>query len=276
MALHDVIREQLFVQWLSPDNHDEFSAVSRRLADHFQPRVDDQGTARTAKENSFVFHAIGANVEEGFKQFRLLYRERRAQLRTSDCEVLVRLAGEYSPTLREDLRAWLAYDEAELASDAHDWPRALGLLDKFLKQFVQPTPRFFAFLRLASVLRQTNQFEAAEKACSEAVESAARSSDPVPMHLVHFELGLIHRDQGRVDEAIKSLETAIRLAKASGDPIEVVAASNSLGTMLSQISPVEAISILRTCLEWLNPERDKARVAQIYNNLALAHENRGE
>jgi tetratricopeptide (TPR) repeat protein len=276
LALHDVVRQQLFTQWLAPDRIEEFAAISRRLVLHFQPRASDNAVERGAKEYSFVFHLIGADFDEGFKHFRLLYQERREQLRTSDCEVLVRLLREYRPALPARLRAWLSYYEAEIASDARDWPRASSELKGILAQDLTPDIRSMALLRLGSVLRQSGQLADAQVACTEALDLARVSNgEGAPLHLVQYEIGLIARDQGDVERAQASLSESIRLARIVNDRLDIIAASNSLGTLLSRISPHEAIGIFEECLKLLDPARDGVRIAQVLNNLALAHANAG-
>jgi tetratricopeptide (TPR) repeat protein len=46
--------------------------------------------------------------------------------------------------------------------------------------------------------------------------------------------------------------------------------------LLSRISPREAIGIFEECLKLLNPAGDGVRIAQIFNNLALAYANAGD
>jgi tetratricopeptide (TPR) repeat protein len=97
-----------------------------------------------------------------------------------------------------------------------------------------------------------------------------------PRYLLQYELGLIARDKGDIDRARSRLNEAISLAKAAGAQTDVIAASNSLGTLLLRISPREAMGIFTECMALLTPDRDGLRIAQILNNLAIACANVGE
>jgi tetratricopeptide (TPR) repeat protein len=281
LALHDVIREQLFQQWLLPERRDEFSSVSRRLAQYYEPDQSTTAVERAAKENGFVFHMYGADPDEGFKCFQLLYAKRREQLNTSGCAILVRLLREYDTSLSSTHSGWLTFYEAEIASDSRDWLRAQNLLNNLLAKDIAPNLRSMALLRLGSVLRQSGHFKDAEAACLQALKLidgslSVHMDGGASLHLVHYQLGLIARDQGDVERARKFLEDAVRLAKAARIQTDVVAASNSLGTLLLRDSPREAIRIFTECVNLLSPLRDGVRIAQIMNNLAIAHANAGE
>jgi tetratricopeptide (TPR) repeat protein len=282
LALHDVIRQQLFRQWLAPEKKEGFSSVSRRLAQYYQPEGSATAVEREVKENSFVFHMVGAEINEGFKHFQLLYKERREHLNTSGCAILVRLMREYDTVLPSARRAWLTFYEAEIAGDTRDWPRARKLLDDLLAQDITPNLRSMALLRFASVSRQSGVLKNAQAACVEALQllkehrSGVDTGDYAALHLVRYEQGLIARDQGDVEHAQDHLNDAIRLARAAGAQTDVVAASNSLGTLLLRISPHEAVRIFTDCMKLLTPTQDGLRIAQILNNLAIAHANAAE
>jgi len=274
LALHDVVRRQFFLQWLRPENRSEFTAVSRRLAQFFQPGEQDTAAQRSKKENSFVYHLIGADQEEGFKHFRLLYGDYRSQLQTSNCEVLVRLLAEYEPVLSDRLKHWLTYFQAEVAADAHDWACSDQLLDGLLQLSLDPDLRAAARLRRGSVLREIRRYDEAQTSCNEALRlSEAIPNDAPPLHLIHYELGLIARDRGNITNARTHLDESLRLAKAAHNRVDIAAVTNSLATLLLMVSPEKAIGILDESLKLLDPDRDAVRVAPILNNLAIAHAN---
>ena len=75
LALHDVVRKQLFAQWLMPERRIEFSAVSRRLADYYRSEADDNTIATVLKSNVYLFHLLGADLVEGFTEFQRRYAE---------------------------------------------------------------------------------------------------------------------------------------------------------------------------------------------------------
>jgi tetratricopeptide (TPR) repeat protein len=282
LALHDIVRQQLFQQWLLPERRDEFLAVSRRLAQHYLPQPEATAVERAANENNFVFHMVGADLDEGFKHFQLLYRERRERSNTSGCAILVRLVREYESILQSRHLAWLTFYEAEIAGDARDWQRAKAGLSSLIAGETPPALRSMVLLRLASVQRQSGELADAETSCLEALKLLDGEPFPVDMasgatrYQIQYELGLVARDNGDVERARSRLDEAISLARAAGARIDVVAASNSLGTLLLRISPREAIGIFTECLALLTPDRDGVRIAQILNNLAIAYANAGE
>jgi len=277
LALHDVVRRQLFTQWLLPEHREEFSAASRRLSTHFQPQASDTSMARSTKERSSVFHLVGADMEEGFRRFQQLYREHREQFRPGECEILVRLVHEYDVVLNETLQMWLSYYDAELAADTRDWRRAADLLTSLLTRGVESRLYALSQLTLGYVLRQMRDFDSAEAACRSALKLATElNSEDVPIHSIEYQLGLIARDRGRVDAARTWLEKAIRSATAADKRMGVIAAGNSLGTLLFRIAPQEAIDLFERCLDQLSPERDGLLFARVVNNLATVYADIGE
>jgi tetratricopeptide (TPR) repeat protein len=299
LALHDIVRQQLFQQWLLPNRREEFSAASRRLAHYYQPDSSATAVERTAKENSFVFHMVGADPEEGFKHFQSLYKKRREQLNINECAILVRLIREYETSLPSTHRAWLTLYEAEIASDTRDWPRAQRLLRDLLATEITPSFRSMALLRLGSALRQSGQLKDA-KACLETLKtfdqnlsvsdvgggttltlfdtgpSVSDMDRGAPQHLVHYELGLIARDQGDMARARACFDKAISLGEAAHAQKDIVAVKNSMGTLLLRASPHEAIGMFMECLALLTGSEDGIRMAWIFNNLAIAHSNARE
>jgi hypothetical protein len=102
-----------------------------------------------------VFHLLGADIIEGFGEFRRLYKERRDEARFSECDALVRLLREYEAILGTQERGWLRYYEAEVAIDSRDWSRAKQDLLAVLGERVPADLRSVALLALGSVLRRS-------------------------------------------------------------------------------------------------------------------------
>jgi tetratricopeptide (TPR) repeat protein len=275
-ALHDVIRKQLFEQWLTADRRTEFSAVSRRLATHFLPQANDNAVSRVAEQNTYVFHLLGADLAEGFETFQQTYDTRRKQGRFSDGEALLRLLTEYQSILGPRERAWLTYYEAEIATDRRDWTGALNRLEDLVAQNLPDDLKSKTLLALGAVLRQFCRFDDARLRCNEALQYAesARGSG-ASLQFIHDELGKIERDYGNFEEARRQFEQALELAKSEGDDGDRAVAYNSLGTLLLKPFPAEAAGMFEECLNLLDPERARER-ARVLNNLAIAKSNLGD
>ena len=274
--LHDVVRQQLFAQWLTPERRETFSAASARLADFFRPQANDNAVVAATKQLSRLFHLLGADLGQGFREFQSVYQARREQGRFSECEALVRLLREYASMLGPRERNWLAYYQAEIADDNRDWPRAVERLEALLAQDLPDELRSLALLRSGSVLRRLGRFAQAQARCLEALQLAGRLGGGAAPHLIHHELGLIARDSNDFEGAREQLERAIDLAKAAGDRLDVVIAYNSLGTLLRKPAPRDAARLFHECLALLDPKRDSLRIAQVLNNLGMANADIGE
>jgi tetratricopeptide (TPR) repeat protein len=275
-ALHDVVRDQLFRAWLTPEARPEFAAASRRLAEHY--RTSAAGTAAAvARQRAYIFHQLGADLDDGFREFQRAYQERRDQSRFGECESLVRLLHEYEPMLGSPQRDWLRYYDAEIADDNRQLAQASEHLEMLLREPIPDEVRCAALLRLGSLRRRTGHLEAAERRCRECLDLAARlATGGAPARLVHNELGIIARDRGDFDKARRELELALELAKAEGDRGDLAVAYNSYGTLLLKPSPSEAVAALDACLKLLDPQQDGLRFAQVLNNLGLASADLGK
>jgi tetratricopeptide (TPR) repeat protein len=270
LTLHDVTRQQLFAQWLMPERRKEFSAASARLVELYRERANDTAVETAAKQTSRLFHLLGADPEEGFRQFQSAYQARRDQGRFSDCEALLRLLQEYEPVLDSDKRGWLIYYQAEIADDNRNLVRAIESLDELRSRSLPLRLRSRVLLRSASVLRRLGRLDQARARCVEALELADGPEPGGVRHLIHHELGLIARDNNDFEGARAELERAIKLAKAASSSRDVVIACNSLGTLLLKPVPRDALKLFRECLLLLDPEQDKLRMAQVLNNLGMA------
>jgi tetratricopeptide (TPR) repeat protein len=276
LALHDVVREQLFRAWLTPERHAEFAAASQRLAEHYRSPAGATAAA-AVRQRAYIFHLLGADLDNGFREFQRVYRERRDQSRFSECESLVRLLHEYEPALGPGQRAWMRYYEAEVADDNRQLAQAAERLETLLRETIPDEVRCMALLRLGSLRRRMGQFEAAERRCRECLKLSARlATGGTPARLVHNELGIVARDRGDFDEARRELELALDLAKAEGDCADLAMAYNSYGTLLLKPAPREAVAALDACLKLLDPRKDGVRIAQVLNNLGLAYADLGE
>lgn len=270
LVLHDVARQELFSQWLSPEHRQEFAAASARLVTFYQPDEHDSPVEAAIRQTSRLFHLLGADPEAGLREFQIAYQSRRSQGRFGDCESLLRLLREYEPALEGEQRNWLDYYRAEVADDNRDLNAALAILDRLRRASPAPALRSMVLLRSASVLRRLERLPEAESCCREALHVLDGVERSPIRHLVHHELGLIARDHGDFEEARTQLTRAIELAKAASSRGDVVVAYNSLGTLLRKPEPREALNLFRECLDLLDPELDKLRMAQVLNNLGLA------
>ena len=268
LALHNIVRSELFATWLQPEHRDEFSTLSRRLAEHYRPQADDSPADVAGKENALLFHLIGADLAEGFAAFQRAYDERRRQARFGECEALVRLLREYRAILGTNELAWLGYYEAEIATDSRDWQRALQNLEQLDIERLPVDLKAPSMLLQGFVLRRLKRLREARERCNSAIAFASSASAPDMTFGVRLELGMIARDDGDFDTARSEIEMAI--AAAGGDKLNLAIARNSLGTLLRKPSPKEAVACFRQSLILLDPKRDGVRIAQVLNNLAMA------
>jgi tetratricopeptide (TPR) repeat protein len=276
LALHDVVRDQLFREWLTLERRSEFADASRRLADHYRAPAGPTAAA-AVRERAYIFHLLGADLDEGFREFQRLYQERRDKSRFSECESLIRLLHEYEPVVDPSQRAWIRYYEAEIADDNRQLAQATERLETLLRETIPDDVRCMALLRLGSLRRRLGQFEAAEIRCRECLELSARlTTGGAPARLVHNELGIIARDRGDFDAARRELKFALELAKTEGDCADLAVAYNSYATLLLKPAPREAVAALDACLKLLDPQHDGVRIAQVLNNLGLAYADLGE
>lgn len=275
-ALHDLVREQMFERWLGAERRDEFSAVSRRLVEHFSrsPSVIDEQAEANA--SIVVFHKLGIDVESGFAAFRALYRDFRSASRYSAADALVRLVGEYRRVLPPAEMAWLTYCEAESAADSRNPARAAALLDELMKQDLPGELSLRVRVRLAAALRAMNRFEDAETQAEQALRLSSSEREARPLlHLAYQELGSIARQRGDLDAAELNLGKAIALARESGDRLAVARAYDSLGMMFLRVAPWRAIEMHESCIAYLDRQTDAVRMAQVLNNLGMAYANVG-
>ncbi len=277
LALHDVVRDQLFRAWFTPERRAEFAAASRRLAEHFHTSAGAITAAAAERQRAYIFHLLGADLDEGFSEFQRVYQGRRDQSRFSECDSLVRLLHEYEPVLDPNARAWMRYYEAEIADDNRQLAKAAGHLEMLLRETIPDEVRSMSLFRLGSLRRRMGQFEVAERHCRECLElSAQLTTGGTPARLIHNELGIVARDRGDFDEARRELQLALELANAEGDRADLAVAYNSYGTLLLKPAPREAITALDACLQLLDPQRDGVRIGQVLNNLGLAYADLSE
>jgi tetratricopeptide (TPR) repeat protein len=275
LQLHDIVRHQLFLQWLSEENRSEFITLSSRLAAFFCSQDADTAAA-VERQHSRLFHLIGAEPEKGFSDFQCYYQERREQSRFTECEALVQLVGEYRTVLSPHHAAWLRYYEAEILDDNRDWSDAIQHFELLLQDELPADLRSKALLRLASTLRKLKRFDEADIKCLECLDLAeGLDSGGAPLHLIHHERGIVARDRGDFGEAQEQLKVALERAKAEGNSLDVAMVYNSLGTLLLKTMPTEAVAAFEECLKILDPNRDGVRIAQVLNNVAVASANLG-
>jgi tetratricopeptide (TPR) repeat protein len=270
LMLHDVVRQQLFAQWLLPERREEFITVSSRLVDFYHEKKDDVPVEAAAKRTSRLFHLLGADLEEGFRQFQSAYQTLRDQGRFSRCEALLRLLLEYESALAIHQRDWLTYYRAEIADDNRNLSGAIESLDALRARSLPARLRSLVLLRSGSVLRRLGRLDEARARCQEALTIVDGPEAGGVRHLIHHELGLIARDRNDFEGARAELGRAIELAKAESGRRDVIIAYNSLGTLLLKPAPREALKLFNECLLLLDPEQDKLRIAQVLNNLGMA------
>lgn len=275
LALHDIVRGQIFARWLAPERRTEFAAISDRLVAHFEIEAIAPEAAEST-ELALLFHRIGSDPDAGFRALEDTYRSWRETARYGAAAALVRLAGEYRKLLTPDQLAWLSFYEAEVAFDGRDLAGATGRLTEMAAGPLATPLAIRAALLLSNVLRQEGRAAAALPHARRALDLALTPEGGSLLHRVHLELGAIAREQGEVDDAIRELRWAVEAAKAAGDRLALASAYNSLGTLLGRSEPRAAIDSMEAAAALLTKEGDAARRAQLLNNLGIAYGNAGE
>jgi tetratricopeptide (TPR) repeat protein len=271
LALHDVIRRQLFAWWLQPERRGEFEAASRRLTEFFELRLAEQPDSLSL-QNSIIFHSLGASLNEGFTKFRQVFEQRRDRSQFSNAEALLPLVREYSAILSHSQISQLIYCEVESALDGRDWNRVL----LWAKQLdIQDTPvelRYMLLFYIGIACRKLRHFDEARDSCEKSILLANNLGHP-STHLIYNELGLIARDEGNYDEAKKCFESALSLALSQSTSRDVAMAYNSLGTLMIRTEPEQALTMFEQAFSRLNKQSDSFSVAQVLNNKAIAYAN---
>jgi len=273
LMIHDQSRRVLFRKWLDPGQRNEFTAISARLVEFFTERAREaQASEKEALERRRMFHLIGLDQDRGLEEFERLCRERRHQLRLTECESLVTLVHEYDPVLTPENDVRLAYHEAKLAADRRDWDRAKVLFESMVENVsTPPTYTIKALNRLGMLHAELRQWPVAIEYYRRAKDLAAKRGDP-QVYRTLLGLGAAYRDSDNPEEAKRLLDEGIALAEKSRSFFGVAVGYNSLGMLHRRLNDIQgAIGDYKKSLENLDLAQEKFRRGQVLCELGAAH-----
>lgn len=273
-ALNNGVRRHIFSQWLKPEVAEEFSSVSRRLADFFGARADHlQGEAAETARHIGMFHLLGADRKSGFREFELLNRRARHNGLQSECSQLIRLVHEYDAVLSSCYRLWLAYHEAKLSADLRDLDEAEVGYQQILRDPASPPElRSTTYVRLGYVHKERQNWDAAIRCYEQGLAIAERAEGvrhTIPRILCDLAGAIANR--GDLARAEKLLNRSVELAREQQNPSRLALAYNSLGMLaLKRREADAAIHAFKKSLDAL-PKAEQVRMGQVYNNLGIAY-----
>ena len=280
LALHEESRRHLFGQWLTDEA--ALRVPSGRLVEHFEKQITELERSSASAgtdpaENAArrrMFHLIGASRADGLAEFEHLCRERREQLRLSECETLIKLVHEYEQVLTPLEKSILAYHEAKLAADRHKWKVAEDLFQRVLKNENVPLQlRVKTHCRLGIINDAQRRWSEAIRWFNQGLELADSRPEcsEQTVHL-HLNLGSTYRDAGEMERAEELLQKGIVLAREAGETSSLADGYNSLGTLYLKLNDNRrAIEAYDNSLQYLDEYADRFRRAQVYNNLGNAY-----
>jgi len=279
-AIRDDSRHYLFKQWLKSENHEEFVAVSRRLAQHFEVHMQESPIGQ--RENCVLrhmFHCAGADLNKGFDTFTELWRQSYRQSRSNTCAALLNLIHEYDSVLETSQSLWLVNFEATLLIDAYELDSARSKLDELL---ASPTTRNDQHL-LAETLRCKAEIESklgnwdeAIRYLMLAIESGHNLTD-IEKYMLYHAQAVAHRENGDLKNAETHFLACLKIAQNIGEPSIIAKSHNGIGTLnLKKGDFKAAIEAFNKALTALEAAAERFSLAPIYNNLGLATQRMGD
>jgi tetratricopeptide (TPR) repeat protein len=276
LSVHERWRRPLWAWWLREEQRPEFVALSRSLADWFDGLEKSEisgGQRREVPARKRMFHRIGCDPDKGIAEFESLCRTARHNWAFPECNLLIRLVKEYEPVLNPRQRAILGYHEGKLASDLHEWERALATFRSVeADPAVGAVVQIKAMVRAAHALRNLGRNQEALKKLQEARDRTASSGDAAALSWrVHYELGEVFRDLGDLDRAERTLRVALDEAGKASEEAELAGVLSSLGTVQSRLrNTSQAIESFQLSLKYLERSGEALRTGAVLNNLGVA------
>lgn len=275
MSVHERWRRPLWAWWLREEQRPEFVALSRSLADWFdaQEKSETGDQLREVPARKRMFHRIGCDPDQGIAEFESLCRAARHNWAFPECTLLIRLAKEYEPILNPRQRAVLGYHDGKLASDLHEWERALTA---FRSVEAEPAAgavlQIKAMVRAAHALRNLKRNDEALKELQAAQDRIPSSKDTAALSWrVLYELGEAHRDVGDLDGAERALRAALDEAEKTHEEGVMAGVLSSLGTVQSRLRNTnQAIESFQLSLKYLERSGEALRTGAVLNNLGVA------
>jgi tetratricopeptide (TPR) repeat protein len=275
LIMHDQSRRYLFRQWLEPERQTEFVAVSGRLAEFFMRKAEE---AETNERESFqrrrMFHLIGFDQNRGVDHFEQLCRDRRKELRLTECECLIKLVHEYDQVLTPYNRIRVVYAEGKLAADLRDWDRAKALFESMDDDSVPSEYHIKALNRLGAVHAELRKLDVAILYYDRGRNRAIKQGDPYVFRTL-LNLGSAHRDSGNLRKAEELLDEGIALANKAQSFFSVAVGYNSLGMLHRRLNDIpRAIRDYEQSLKNLQRAGEKFQRGQVLSELGTAYTER--
>lgn len=276
LSVHERWRRPLWAWWLREEQRPEFIALSRSLADWFDGLEQSEtggGQRHEVLARKRMFHRIGCDPDKGIAEFEALCRTARHNWAFSECNLLIRLVKDYEPILNPRQRAVLGYHEGKLASDLHEWERALTA---FRSVEAEPAAgavlQIKAMVRAAHALRNLGRNDEALKELREARDRIPSGNGTAALSWrVLYELGEAYRDLGDLDRAERALRAALDEAGKTNEEAELAGVLSSLGTVQSRLrNTSQAIESFQLSLKYLERSGEALRTGAVLNNLGVA------
>lgn len=280
LLMHDAARQYLVGWWLSEDRRADFRETSLRLTRYYRNSSTAAPTAERPRFNrEAIFHAIGADPEDGFPQFEQTFRRERYRYALSECARLIRLVREYGMLLSPEQRLWLEYHDGKLLTDLYSYPEAEEKLQGILRAAAVPAELEIRVLyRLGLLNNERRAWRDSIDYLRRSVRSAAFGSvDPQMVHRILDALGTALREGQEINEAETVLNEELKLAKRLGDDSALARSYNSIGLLhRKRNDALPAIEAFEKSLAHLQKRNEHFKLAQVYNNLGLAWADKGD
>ena len=225
-----------------------------------------------------MYHMLGANQADGFKEFERLLGRARYQRRFSECAALARLVRDYDAVLTPEHKIWLIYHEGKLAADRSQTDLAEQLFEQVLDgDGAPPLAQAAALMRIGNLKHRAWKLDEAESLYgrSLALAESHESARSLLARLKH-DLGVVCRDRNDYIRARTYLLEAQTLSKQQGDYHIYPTILNSLGRLYTNLHQYEkAINSFTEGLAELEARGETFEIATVCSNLANAHLEKG-
>lgn len=281
-SLHDQARQELFEWWLTKADAAQFAYLSMSLVTLFSETLaalsESDGETYETLLRKRMYHLIGAEQAQGFKEFERLLSRARYQRRFSECAALVNLVHDYDAVLNDEHKGWLTYHEGKLAADRNQCETAEQLFQDVLGMAgASSLTKAAALMRLGNLKYRASQMEEAKRLYLQSMELAeSHESGRCILARIKHDLGVVHRDTQNCTCAQTLFEEGLDLAKAECDVHIQATILNSLGRLYTDSRRFdEGIMAFTEGLAILESIGDRFEIATLCSNLANAHMERG-
>jgi len=269
--MHDAVRRSLFSTWFDKP---EFAAISLRLSEYYGHRTAIETNGHHALlERRRVFHLIGADHGQGLSAVIGLCYSAREHFDFSNCSSMLGLAHEYDTIFVSSEQTVLRYEEAKVAADLANWPRATELLAGILHDSeASDELRIRALTRLGLVEDAQHHWQEALDQFSSALTLATERGVRKELPCISINMANALRDLGRMDDALHHLNAAVKEAEQLHDQDSVAAARNASGLIHYRRGEYEnAISSFSDVASILFRRSRMVPLAAVQANLGLAY-----